>query len=275
MRSIIITLTLLLSFPLFTKAGKNCQADTIDTKIKKIYLHEKQSKGDVWKTEVLSDPIHHRIYQRSQNPRFRGHWSGFNLGFADFANVKYKQDEETDYMALQRKNSLVMQFNMFQYSMRLNSLNNIGVVTGLGLEYQRLRFEHKNSILRGEDGHIAPLILEHVKKSSLKNLYLTVPLMFEWQFPARKYQRTYVAAGIMGGVRLHTKTKVVYKNENGDTRRLKHSGNYNINPVKADAVIRIGYSKLALWGSYTLNNMMKSNKAPEVHPFTIGFGVNF
>ena len=32
---------------------------------------------------------------------------------------------------------------------------------------------------------------------------------------------------------------------------------------------------LALWGSYTINNMMKSDKAPEVHPFTIGFGVNF
>lgn len=28
-----------------------------------------------------------------------------------------------------------MQFNMFQYSMRLNKLNNIGLVTGLGLEY--------------------------------------------------------------------------------------------------------------------------------------------
>ncbi|MCQ4873817.1 MULTISPECIES: outer membrane beta-barrel protein [Odoribacteraceae] len=275
MRSIIITLTLLLSFSLLAQAGKTCQADTIDAKIKQVHLQEKKSKGDIWKTEVLSDPIHRRVYQRSQNPRFRGHWSGFNLGFADFANVKYKLDEESDYMDLERKNSLVMQFNMFQYSMRLNSLNNIGLVTGVGLEYQRLRFEHKNSILRGENGHIAPLTMDHVKKSSLKNLYLTVPLMFEWQFPAKKYQRAYVAAGIMGGLRLHTKTKIVYKNENGDTRRLKHSGNYNMNPVKADAVVRIGYYKLALWGSYTINNMMKSDKAPEVHPFTIGFGVNF
>jgi len=48
-----------------------------------------------------------------------------------------------------------------------------------------------------------------------------------------------------------------------------------MNPVKADAVVRVGYYKLALWGSYTITNMMEKNKAPEIHPYTIGFGVNF
>lgn len=90
-----------------------------------------------------------------------------------------------------------MQFNMFQYSMRLNKLNNIGLVTGLGLEYQRFRFANKNSIKRGDGGQIYPMEVENVKKSSFKNLYLTVPLIFEWQFPAKKYQRAYVAAGVM------------------------------------------------------------------------------
>lgn len=65
-----------------------------------------------------------------------------------------------------------MQFNMFQYSMRLNKLNNIGLVTGLGLEYQRFRFANKNSIERGEGGQIYPMEVENVKKSSFKNLYL-------------------------------------------------------------------------------------------------------
>lgn len=92
---------------------------------------------------MLSDPLHSRVYQRSQNPRFRGHWSGFNLGFADFSVSNEQLDGAGDYLDLERKNSLVMQFNMFQYSMRLNKLNNIGLVTGLGLEYQRFRFANK------------------------------------------------------------------------------------------------------------------------------------
>ena len=114
--------------------------------------------------------------------------------------------------------------------------------------------------------------VDNVKKSSFKNLYLTVPLIFEWQFPAKKYQRAYVAAGVMGGLRLHTKTKVVYKNENGNTRRMKNSGNYSMNPVKADAVVRVGYYKLALWGSYTLTNMMEKNKAPKSTRTQSGLG---
>ena len=67
----------------------------------------------------------------------------------------------------------------------------------------------------------------------------------------------------------------MYKNENGDKRRYKKAGNYSMNPVKADIVARVGYDKLALWGSYTLNRMMKSGKAPDLHPYVIGFGVNF
>lgn len=41
-------------------------------------------------------------------------------------------------------NSFVMQFNVFQQSINLVPRNNFGIVVGLGLEYQRLRFDNKN-----------------------------------------------------------------------------------------------------------------------------------
>lgn len=274
MKSIIISLALLLSLPAMARDNRTGAIDTLDHKIKEIHFRDRQEKAQVKKTEVLSDPIHRAIYQRSQNPRFRGHWSGFNLGFADFGDYEIIPGG-SPFMDLQRKNSFVMQFNMFQYSMRLSKLNNFGLVTGLGLEYQRLRFQHKNSIQRGENGIIHSLEMERVKKSSLKNLYLTVPLICEYQFPAKQHRRAYVGAGIMGGLRLHTKTKVVYKNEDGESRRFKKAGNYSMNPVKADVIVRVGYDKIALWGSYTLNRMMKSGKAPDLHAYVIGCGINF
>ena len=64
MKSIIITLTLLCSFFFFSQAEKKNPTDTI----KNVHLRE---KGEAWKTQVLSDPLHSRVYQRSQNPRFR------------------------------------------------------------------------------------------------------------------------------------------------------------------------------------------------------------
>lgn len=53
---------------------------------------------------------------------------------------------------------------------------------------------------------------------------------------------------------------------------MKNSGNYSMNPVKADAVVRVGYYKLALWGSYTLTNMMEKNQSPEIHRTQSGLG---
>ena len=44
---------------------------------------------------------------------------------------------------------------------------------------------------------------------------------------------------------------------------------------KADLVGRVGYKRLSLWGSYTLTNMFKSDKGPELHAYTVGIGVTF
>lgn len=274
-RTLLLSLLLSFSCLAFAQENKTYQADSLNKQIKEIHVYDKRSKGEVRMTEILSDPLHRGVYQRSETPRFRGHWSGFNFGFVNFANTNYARYNDNEFMDLEWKNSFVMQFNVFQYSMRLNRLNNMGLVTGLGLEYQRLRFRQKNSIVRGENGIILPLTLDHVKKSSLKNLYLTLPLIFEWQFPSKKYQRAYIATGFIGGLRLHTKTKTVYKNENGDSRRLKSAGDFSMNPVKVDAIVRVGYSKLALWGTYTLNRMLKVDKGPELHPYAIGLGINF
>ena len=67
----------------------------------------------------------------------------------------------------------------------------------------------------------------------------------------------------MGGVRLHSKTKVVYKDSSGDKHKKKEKNNFNMVPFKADLVGRVGYKRLSLWGSYTLTNMFKSDKILE------------
>ena len=180
-------------------------------------------------------------------------------------------------MELDKGNSWVMQFNLIQKGIRLNPSNTIGLVTGLGLEYQRFRFKHKNTIVKDEHGviHSDPLTDLHVKKSSFKNLYLTVPLLLEAQFPGKSKTKAFVSGGFMGGLRLHTKTKVAYKKDDGKNRRLKDSGNFSTVPVKVDATLRAGYGHVAVWGSYSLNRMFKTNKGPEVHPYGIGLGITF
>lgn len=216
---------------------------------------------------------------RNQFKPFSGHWSGFNYGLVNFTHLP----DEWKSLELDWSHSFAMQFNFCKYSINLTSRNNFGLVTGLGLEYQRLRFNNNCiSIAKATDGieilNIQDLYdnLFTVKRSSLKALYLTIPLLAEIQFPVSKNtKRMYISGGFTGGVRMHSKTKIVYKDENGEKYKKKKNGDFNMVPFKADVVGRIGYRKLNIWGSYTLTNMFRFKDGPDLHTYTVGLGITF
>lgn len=221
--------------------------------------------------------------RRGRSPHFGGHWSGFYLGFVNFGNTSYSSYSETDvkdFMELDWANSFAVQINLFEHGVTLNPSRTIGLVTGIGFEYQRFRFDRDITLKKDENGMLraellSDLGIDRVKRSVFKTLYMTIPLLVEWQFPASMVRQAYISTGVVGGVRLHSKTKIVYRDEDGDKRRKKNSDSYGMIPLKADWTVHVGYRGMCLWGNYTLTNMFKKSKAPELHPYTIGVGFTF
>lgn len=219
---------------------------------------------------------------KSHSPKtgtaFRSHWRGFNFGFVNYAHLP----ETSKALELDWGASFAMQFKLLRYDISLSKRGNFGLTTGLGLEYQRLRFNNDNVSLLKSNGNLEVFHpsdeytnIQEIRRSSLKNLYLSIPLLLEVQFPKNlsRSKRMYIAGGLMGGVRMHSKTKIVYDSENGHKYKKKNSGNFNQVPFKADAVVRIGYRRVNLWGSYTLTEMFKDKNFSDLHLYTIGFGV--
>lgn len=207
---------------------------------------------------------------------FSSHWKGFHYGFVNFA----KLPDDWKELELDWGNSFAMQFNVGKCDINFSKRNNFGLALGLGLEYQRLKFNNDNVSIQKTDGKLEithPLDnpdADKITKSTFKNLYITVPLMLEVQFPAKFRKRLYVSGGVMGGLRVHSKTKVVYDDANNDKHKRKAKGNFNLVPFKADAIARIGYRAFNIWGSYTLTNMFKADDGfPKLHPYTIGIGL--
>lgn len=219
-----------------------------------------------------------KTYQEDYYSPFKGHSRGFHVGFMNFAHLP----EEYDGMKLKGSGSFTFQFNIFNHNIGLNKRNNLGLITGLGLEYQRFRFDNSDYTLTKIDGTTSLVNakerysgIESVKRSSFKNLYLTIPLMLEVQFPASKYgKRFYVSGGFMGGVRMHSKTKVVYNSSDNGKEKEKQKGNFNVVPFKVDAMARIGYSKISIWGGYTVTHLFKDKNLTDLNVYTIGFGLN-
>ena len=209
---------------------------------------------------------------------FKGHWKGYYFGFMDFANLPSDWEDLKVDMA----SSFSMQFNFARYSVNLNKRGNFGLLTGLGLEYQRLLFSHAQTTLAKVDGEVVVMHTafpdnDHTRRSVFKNFYLTAPLLAEVQFPAEKKptRQFYVSGGVMAGVRMHSKTKVVYEDVDGDKHKAKGKGNFNVVPFKVDALLRVGFSSVTVWGSYGLTNLFKGDSVPSLHVYAVGFGVSF
>lgn len=215
-----------------------------------------------------------------RNRSFQGHWEGFYYGFINMAKTDYSMyaPEQEGFMELDWAGSFALQFNLYDYSINLVPRNNFGMVVGVGLEYQRMRFEDKRTSITMVDGKVTPFSLpsigiDNIRRSSFKTFYLTIPLLFEVQFPAKYKHNLYLSGGVMAGVRMHSKTKVVY--DDGGKEKRKEKDSFNMIPFKADAIGRIGYRNISVWGSYTMTRLFKSGGGPELHPYTIGIGLGF
>lgn len=231
--------------------------------------------------EILGKQSFRRSRRSNYYHYFSGHLCGFNFGFINFANPDYSSysAEDGEFMELDYGNSFVMQFTVLEQSFNFVPRNNFGLVFGLGLEYQRFRFDKKHtSITLNDNKEVVPFHINpawNVKKNSFKTLYVTIPVALEVQFPARYSQRMYVSAGVMGGIRVFSRTKIVYKSQEGEKEKYKNTDDFSLLPVKADLIAKVGYGAISVWGSYTLTPMFRHNKGPELHPYAIGLGINF
>ncbi|HPA86678.1 MAG TPA: outer membrane beta-barrel protein [Bacteroidales bacterium] len=207
---------------------------------------------------------------------FRGHWAGFEIGFNNYMHTRsVSLPSNISYMDLDASNSNCFNFNFSQVNIGFSRF--AGLVSGIGLNYNTYRFEYDNSIGIGTEGTVAEVIPDFsfpVKKSKFNVLYLNVPVLLEFQIPAGYSNRLSIAAGVIGGLRLKSWTKVLYEND----EKFRSEGDYNLNMLRGGVTGRIGFSNLTIFGTYFLTPWFEDLKGPDGHnlePFEIGLAFTF
>ncbi len=98
--------------------------------------------------------------------------------------------------------------------------------------------------------------------------------MLEGQFPrTNRGKRVFISAGIIGGFKLGSHTKVVYDNDGKD--KSKDKDDFNINPFRYGLSARLGYGCLAVYSDYYFTPMFVREKGPALHPFNVGLALTF
>jgi len=201
------------------------------------------------------------------DPKFKGHWSSFEMGVNTFANVKYPSNSSY-FMDLNHNKSLEVNINLIKYSIGLQKKNNdIGLVTGLGLNFNDYRFSNPITI-ENINGIITPITIPAtgLEKSKLSTGFLTVPLLLEFQLP--RESGLWLSFGVIGGLKMgsHTKVKI-------SGTKTKDHNDFNINPFRGASTVRLGYKGFNIFGTYYFTPFFRDGRGPEMDPLTIGIGL--
>lgn len=212
---------------------------------------------------------------RNDRKPFNGHWAGFDLGVNGLAKADYSMytDPTDEFMELNQPTSLEVNINPIEFNISLKD-HRIGIVSGLGFQWNNYKFDNPVTIDKTDQGIIEPFPVSenNFKKSKLTVSYLTLPVMLEFQIPVNGHSnRLFISGGMVGGLNLGSHTKV-----KTDRSKDKDRGSFAINPFKYSAIAKIGVKDFSVYATYSFSTLFKDGKGPEMYPFSIGISlVNF
>ena len=111
------------------------------------------------------------------------------------------------------------------------------------------------------------------KKNSLNVSYIKVPLMLEINTSKNPDNNFHIAGGIEFAYRIHSVTKQKFDVDDHHYK-VKQRDDFNIEPFRYSAVVRVGYNNVSVFANYGLNRMFQKDKGPQEYPFSLGVTIS-
>lgn len=200
---------------------------------------------------------------------FNPYWKGVDMGLNMMLGPGQNMDFSGEYAFLEQRptKSWTFNFNIADVGIAFSRSHVAGLYTGVGLGMNNYSFNDPIRLVKGEDHLEAEYLTAPVKKSKLGVLYVQAPLMLEVR-PARNF---FIAAGVMGGVRVDAWTKIKYQ----DKQKEKVHSDYYLNRFKLDATLRAGSGDAGFFASFNLLPLFAEPQGPTTHTLNVGFSMIF
>lgn len=240
--------------------GKDSTSTSFNWGNKKVIIMDNESKID-------------SIAQaRERNEQFR-HWNGLFFGVAGYtdASQSFSINKPYNYMELDYSRSFNWQLNLWQQNIHLYK-NYVNLVTGLGFDFNLYQFENKVKLNADSSftwGNVDSTNTFSYKKNRLNTHYIQAPLLLDFNTSSNPKKAFHICVGVVGKYLLGARTKQIIA-ANGDTYKSTRNDSYNINPFQLSGYASIGYGTVTVFAQYSLNEMYKHNKGPELYPFSVG-----
>lgn len=199
------------------------------------------------------------------NRGFDPHWAGIGLGFANVT-------DESHGIPLRSEKSWELNINFFEKNFRLSRRYGWGLVTGMGIRWDRYRLDGDLHFQR-VNGHTellpAPDGVTYTK-SRLGITSLTVPLLLEWQHGRRWDSDFFISAGVVGVVKTASSSRIEYRDENGGKGKRKVDEGLYLRPITMDFLFQLGFNSIGVYLKYSPIEMFENDKSPTAYPVSLG-----
>ncbi|MCU0442840.1 MAG: DUF2807 domain-containing protein [Bacteroidia bacterium] len=201
-------------------------------------------------------------------------WGGFELGVQGFTNnqLNFNIAAPYDFMTSDIGKSWFFGLNFPEFDAHLIQ-NKLAFTTGFGLLWNNIRFDGNEYLTPNIDSFSSTASLPGVNltKNKLYTFDLTAPLLIKWA-PGRAKKEDggfHIAAGTI--IHYVAISRVVTETtSNGYKQRTELKDDFNINPFRVDATLRVGYDWFRLFANYSLTPYFNDSKAPDLRMFSAG-----
>jgi hypothetical protein len=203
---------------------------------------------------------------------FEGHLGGIELAFNSYSSSKFSTSNNK-YPEFDLNTAKSTCFNIYLPDLEIGLSRRVGFVTTIGFNFNNYRFDNQYTLVNYTGVTEMAPSLAGTSKSKLATVYATVPFIFEAQIPVSDGHCINLGAGVIGGIKLGSHTKVVYE-DNGRQKDKVHD-DFNLSLLRYGFTARAGYKMVQLYGTYYVSPLFETGKGPQLYPFEVGVAFTF
>tara|TARA_B100000809_G_scaffold243193_1_gene267976 strand:+ start:978 stop:1880 length:903 start_codon:yes stop_codon:yes gene_type:complete len=275
MKTIIFTLIAFTTFGLSAQETNTEAEDTTRFKVgttEFIIINHGEGVSDTLLVE--EDDSDSKNKKNSDNGEDLTYWNGIDFGINTLVNMNQGTTFNNKFLEIDPAQSFNLSLNILEKRIRFGS-DYVGLVTGLGFNFSRYGFKNDYTLTTSADSTWGVIdTLNNYTKNQLRTTYLNVPLLLHFNTSKREDKNFHMSLGVIGGVRLSSKTFKKYDVFGGE-QKDKIKGRYNLNPFQLNATARLGYKDFGLFANYSLLPLFETGLTEQAFPLTAGLTFSF
>ncbi len=202
-------------------------------------------------------------------------YAGIELGMGSFTSNQLGTALPTayDFLKTDVSKSWYTGINLYEADLQIVK-NKLALTSGLGIEFQNMEFNTDRVLNANVNQISADSGLKAMTRNRLYNFNLSVPLLVKFApRTAKSNNGFHIAAGVIGTYRAYTHLRLE-STAMGYEEEIKIRDDFNTNPFRVSATVRVGYGWFRAFANYNLTPYFNTNNGnPDVRAFTAGLTI--